>query len=76
MPLISVLVECYAGSKAFERPRRIVMEGSTHEIIRSTASSLEEDAASRLRRHRFEVLIENGRRVVLIRQGDQWFLET
>ena len=76
MPLISVFVECYAGSKAFERPRRILMDGLTHEVIRVTASSIEEDAASRLRRHRFEVLIQDGRMLVLIRQGDHWFLET
>jgi hypothetical protein len=76
MPLIPVLVECYEGSKAYERPRRILIDGSTHQVIRAAALSVEEDAASRVRRHRFEVLIEDGRRLVLIRQGDQWFLET
>jgi hypothetical protein len=76
MPLTPVLVECYAGSKAFERPRRILIDGLSHEVIRAAPLSVEEDAASRLLRHRFEVLIQDGRRFVLIRQGDQWFLET
>jgi len=76
MPLIPVSVECYAGSKAFERPRRFLLDGLTQRIIMATDCSVEEDAISRVRRHRFEVLIEDGRRFVLIRHGDQWFIET
>jgi len=76
MALVSVSVECYAGSKAFERPRRVLMDGSTHEVIKAVVSSVEEDAVSRQRRDRFEVLIDDGRKLVLIRQDDEWFLET
>jgi len=76
MALVSVSVECYAGSKPFERPRRVLIDGLTHEVIRAVASSVEEDAVSRRRRDRFEVLIDDGRKLVLIRQDDEWFLET
>jgi hypothetical protein len=76
MPLISVVVECYAGSKAFERPRRILLGELVHEITETIASSVHEDAASRQRCHRFEVLIADGRRLSLMRLGDQWFMET
>jgi len=76
MPLSRVLVECYAGSKAFERPRRIVIDSVVHEAVEATALSVEEEVASRVRRHRFEVLIDDGRKLLLVRQGDQWFLET
>jgi len=76
MPLISVLVECYAGSKAFERPRRVLIDGLAHEVVETTASSVEEDVASRVRCHRFEVQIDDGRKLVLIRRSDQWFAET
>ena len=76
MRLTLVIVECYAGSKAFERPRLIMIDGLAHEAVRATPLSVEEDVASRLRSHRFEVLIEDGRKLILVRQGDQWFLET
>jgi hypothetical protein len=76
MTLIPVSVECYAGSKAFERPRRILVGGSIIELIRTAAFSVEEDAASRHRRYRFEVLTEDGRKIILIRDCDQWFIET
>ncbi|HKF58275.1 MAG TPA: hypothetical protein VKJ45_22725 [Blastocatellia bacterium] len=76
MPLISVLVECYAGSKAFERPRRVLIDGLAHDVVETIASWVEEDAASRVRCHRFEVRIDDGRKLLLIRRSDQWFLET
>jgi hypothetical protein len=76
MTLIPVSVECYSGSKASERPRRILAGATVYEVIRATAFSVQEDVASRHRRYRFEVLTEDGSQLILIRDGDHWFLET
>jgi hypothetical protein len=75
MPLTPIIVECYAGSKAFERPRRVLIDGLARDVVAMIATSVEEDVASRIRCHRFEVLIDDGRKLSLVRRSNQWFLE-
>ena len=69
-------VECYAGGRADERPRRVIIGGREHRVARLLSASIEESAGSRDRLHRFRVLTEDGKVLVLLRDEDgEWYLE-
>jgi hypothetical protein len=69
-------VECYAGGRADERPRRVVIRGREHRVARLLSASIEESAGSRERLHRFRVMTEDGKVLVLLRDEDgEWYLE-
>jgi hypothetical protein len=72
----SIEVECYSGGLADERPRRVVIDGREHFIIRLLNSSIEESIASKEQVHRFTVLTDEGVVIELIRAGDEWHLES
>ena len=42
MQRLSVQVECYAGSRADERPRRVRIEGRQYRVARLLSSSIEQ----------------------------------
>jgi hypothetical protein len=73
--LIPVEVECYAGNRADERPRRVRLEGREHRIDKLLASSIEEAVTRSERSYRYTVLTEDGTRLELLRTGKgEWFL--
>ncbi|MEW6206814.1 MAG: hypothetical protein AB1631_00500 [Acidobacteriota bacterium] len=71
----TVRVECYAGSRADERPRRVVIDGREHTVARILNTSIEESAATKERIRRYTVLTQEGMRLKIIQAGDEWFLE-
>lgn len=72
----AVQVECYAGSRADERPRRVRFEGRPHTVARLLSSSLVQPLATSAPLRRFQVVTEDGLQLDLIRTADgDWFLE-
>ena len=65
MELAPIQVECYAGGRADERPRRIVIDGSEFIVTRLIAESNEEAIESKKRIKRFTVLTERGQTIDL-----------
>jgi hypothetical protein len=73
---VAVKVECYAGSRANQQPRRVTINGVELFITLVIESSVEESASSRERIYRFKVMTEDGRILKLFKsiEGD-WYLE-
>ena len=68
-------VECYAGGRADERPRRLIIEGRTHEVARLLNESLEESLTSKERSRRYRVLTDEGLEFEVVRSSDgDWYL--
>lgn len=76
MERVAVQVECYAGSRADERPRRVRIEGREYTVARLLSSSVEQSRAASAVTRRFRVVTEDGLQLDLARTaaGD-WFLE-
>jgi hypothetical protein len=71
-----IQVECYAGGRADERPRRVVIDGRDQFIAKVLKSSVEESVASKERIRRFTVLTEEGIRLKIFQAAGEWYLET
>lgn len=70
-----IQVECYAGGRADERPRRLIVGEHKHQITRILEESVEEDMVTRERRSQFTVLADSGLKFVIAREHDgQWYL--
>lgn len=75
MDLRSITVECYAGSRADERPRRVIIDGREHVVARLLEETLDESSDSKARRRRFKLLTEEGITLDVIRSGDgAWYV--
>ena len=75
MKFRSVQVECYSGSRADERPRRVVIDGCEHLVAHLLGESIEESAETRERITRFTGLTEEGQTIELIHtEGGEWYL--
>lgn len=71
----AITVECYAGSRADERPRRVVIDGREHIVARLLEETLDESSDSKARRRRFRLLTDEGIVLDVIRSGDgAWHL--
>jgi hypothetical protein len=71
-----ILVECYAGGRSDERPRKITIDGREHTIASLLAESVEESAVSRARTRRYRVLTLDGLVLEITRSGNgDWFLD-
>ena len=76
MKRLAVEVECYAGSRADERPRRVLIEGCEYRVVRLLSSSIEQTLATTESIRRFRVVTEDGWQLDLVRTSDgDWFLE-
>jgi hypothetical protein len=76
MQRVAIQVECYAGSRADERPRRVLIEGRSHSVARLLSSSIEQSLADTAPTRRFRVITEDGWQLDLICTADgDWFLE-
>ena len=74
---IEIQVECYAGGREAETPRRIGLEGKRHTVTRLLAESIEESAVTKEKIRRYKVLIDNGSVLEIVRSSDGvWRLES
>ena len=75
MDLRAITVECYAGSRADERPRRVIIDGREHVVARLLEETLDEGSDSKARRRRFKLLTDEGILLEVIRSGDgAWYM--
>ena len=75
MDLRAITVECYAGSRADERPRRVIIDGREHVVVRLLEETLDESSDSKTQRRRFKVLTDEGIVLDVIRSGDgSWYM--
>src|SRR5262245_26929494 len=77
MKLHSIQVECYAGARADERPRRAIIGGREHNVARLLNESVEESLAKKGRTRRYRVLTDEGLILNILRADDgTWYLES
>lgn len=75
MDLRAITVECYAGSRADERPKRVIIEGREHVVARLLEETLDESSDSKVQRRRFKLLTDEGIVLDVIRSSDgAWYL--
>lgn len=75
MKLRTVRVECYAGGRANETPRRICFDGREHLVARLLAEAIEESPLSNERTRRYKVLTDEGLVLEVVRLSDgNWVL--
>ena len=75
MTLRTVRVECYAGGRADETPRRVSFDGREHVVARLLAESVEESLAPNQQTRRYKVLTEEGLVLEVVRSTDgAWYL--
>jgi hypothetical protein len=75
MPCRPIRVECYAGTRADETPRRIYFNGREHIVARVLAESVEESSASRQQTRRYKILTDEGLVLEAVRASDgSWYL--
>ena len=76
MPLREVTVECYAGARADETPRRVSFDGREHLVARLLAESVEEPLErNQQSRRRYRVLTDAGLVLELVRTNDgAWYI--
>jgi hypothetical protein len=70
MKLRPIRVECYAGGRADETPRRISFDGREHVVARLLAESIEESPTSNQRTRRYKVLTDEGLVMEVVRFSD------
>jgi hypothetical protein len=76
MKRLPVKVECYAGSRADERPRRLQAEGRDYIVARLLSSSIEQSLNATAPVRRFRVVTEDGWQLDLVCSANsEWFLE-
>jgi hypothetical protein len=73
---IRIAVQCYAGARADECPRRIVIDGREHLVARLIRESVEESVGARVRTHRYKVLTDAGEVLEILHTGDHWYLQS
>ncbi|HXG92091.1 MAG TPA: hypothetical protein VNN73_06925 [Blastocatellia bacterium] len=72
-----IQVECYAASRADERPRRVIVDGRKHTVVRLLSDSIEESVDGGRREHRFKVLTDEGWTLEIVLAADGcWRLES
>lgn len=77
MTLHEIQVECYAGSQAEEKPRRVTIDGHAHIVARLLGESLEEMWTSRNQKRRFRILTSDALVLEVLRTSDgSWYLES
>lgn len=76
MKRLPVQVECYAGSRADERPRRVYIEGRCYIVAHLLSSTIEQSLAATAPSRHFRVVTEDGWQLDLIcTASGEWFLE-
>ena len=71
-----VQVECYAGGRADERPRRVKIDKREHTVARLLSSSVEQSLDRNEQVRRFRILTDEGLTLEIVRASDgNWYLE-
>ena len=70
MRSIEIQVECYAGGRAEETPRRITLDGQQHTVMRLLAETIEESAGTKERNRRYKVLTDQGKVLEIERSSE------
>jgi hypothetical protein len=70
MTFYPIRVECYAGGRADETPRRISFGGREHVVARLLAESIEEPLESNKQSRRYKVLTDEGVVLEVVRSSD------
>ena len=70
MRSIEIQVECYAGGRVEETPRRITLDGQQHTFTRLLAETIEESAGTKERNRRYKVLTDQGKVLEIVRSSD------
>jgi hypothetical protein len=77
MKLDPISVECYAGGRADERPRRLTIDGREHTVVRLLEESVEESPDTREQTRRYKVLTDEGLILGIQRASDgAWYLNS
>jgi hypothetical protein len=66
----AINIECYAGGRADETPRRISFGGREHVVARLLAESIEESLTSNQQTRRYKVLTNEGLVLEVVRSSD------
>lgn len=70
-----IRVECYAGTRAEESPRRIRFNWREHVVALVLAESVEEPLSSRQQTRRYKLLTDEGLVLEVVRTSDgSWYL--
>ena len=70
-----IRVECYAGGRSDERPRRLTIDNSVYVVACVLAESVEESFGTQSRARRFKVLTVEGLVLEVVRAPDGvWYL--
>ncbi|HEY3134810.1 MAG TPA: hypothetical protein VGL29_02050 [Blastocatellia bacterium] len=71
-----ISVECYAGHRADERPRRVAINGQKHVVARLLSESVEQSLGSKDDTRHYRILTEDGLVLDILHAGDgEWYLE-
>jgi len=73
---IRIAVQCYAGVRGDESPRRMIINGREHLVTHLIGESLEESVMARVRTRRYKVLTDGGAVFEVLHTGDDWYLES
>lgn len=77
MTPVPIRVECYAGGRADERPRRILIGGRQHVVARLLCESVKESLVEKERTHRYVILTNEGLVLEILRNSDgAWYLQS
>jgi hypothetical protein len=76
MTLRLIGVECYAGGRADERPRRLTIDGRQHTVARLLKESVEESRDDRQQTRRYKVLTDEGLVLEIVRCDGDWYLDS
>ena len=71
-----IIVQCYAGARGDEHPRRVIINGREHLVTRLIEESVEESVDTRVRTHRYKVLTDAGTVLEVLHADDGWYLES
>jgi hypothetical protein len=70
-----IRVECYAGGRSDERPRRVTIENRVYVVARLLAESVEVSLITEAQTRRYKVLTEEGLVLEVVRSSDgAWHL--
>jgi len=70
MRSIEIQVECYAGGRAEETPRRITLDGQQLTVTRLLAETIEEHAGTKEQTRRYKVLTDQGKVLEIVRSSE------
>jgi len=77
MALCRIEVECYSGSRADERPRRIRIHSREYVVVSLLRESVEESLVTREKIRHYKVLTDQGLVLDVLRKEDgAWLLDS